>query len=227
MSDYNSGGDDATINGSVKWFSAEKGYGFVAPADGSPDVFLHISALKRANFDDAPKGSTIVCQVQQGQKGRQVSQVLELDVTTADPVAPRRADSFEDRPRGGGYGDRPQGGYGDRPQGGYGRPQGGYGDRPQGGGYADRTSQDRPGGGYGDRPRGGGGGYGDRPQGGYGGGDRGGYAGGGDRGGYAQPDRGGFGGDRGGDRGGSDNGFGERTDRRDFERRGSRRRYED
>lgn len=211
MSDYNSGGDGPTINGSVKWFSAEKGYGFVAPADGSPDVFLHISALKRANFEDAPKGSTIVCQVQQGQKGRQVSQVLELDLSTADPTAPRGGGGFEDRPRGG-FGDRPRNNFGDRPRGG-----------------------DRFGGG-GERFGGGGGGGGDR--GGYaGGGDRGGYAGGdrfgggggGDRGGFGGGDRFGGGGGGGGDRGGFNDrsGFGERTDRRDFERRGSRRRYED
>lgn len=150
MSDYNAGGDDATITGTVKWFNAEKGYGFVAPSDGSPDVFLHISALKRANLDDAPQGSTIICQVQQGQKGRQVSQVSKLDTSTADPTPPRRSSGFGDRPR-------PSGGYGDRYRGGYGEQPRNFGDR---GGYEDR---DR----FGDRDRG----YGDR--GGFG--DKGGF----------------------------------------------------
>ena len=204
MSDYNSGGGDATITGTVKWFNAEKGYGFVAPSDGSPDVFLHISALKRANLDDAPQGSTIVCQVQQGQKGRQVSQVSELDTSTAEPSAPRRSTNFGDRPRPpgdrGGFGDRDRGGYGEQPRpygGDRGNDRGGYGEQPRN---------------FGDR-----GGYGDRA----GPSDRGGF---GDRGAPADRDRSGF-----GDKGGfGDRGRGGFNDRdRGGKGRGSRSRYDD
>ncbi|HVM85694.1 MAG TPA: cold shock domain-containing protein, partial [Candidatus Binatia bacterium] len=49
------------LRGRIKWFNPEKGFGFVSPADGAPDVFLHISALKEAGLQDAPEGSTIHC----------------------------------------------------------------------------------------------------------------------------------------------------------------------
>lgn len=85
------GGDEAaTISGTVKWFNTEKGYGFVLPADGSSDIFLHISALKRANLQDAPEGSSITFEVVQAQKGRQVGRILDLDTSTAKPRGPRR-----------------------------------------------------------------------------------------------------------------------------------------
>jgi CspA family cold shock protein len=74
--------------GKVKWFNQEKGYGFVSPADGSPDVFLHISALKHAGLQDAPEGSTIHCEVGQGRKGVQVMRVLTLDDSSAAPRRP-------------------------------------------------------------------------------------------------------------------------------------------
>jgi len=49
MSDYQGvGGDAREVRGKIKWFRADKGYGFVTPEDGSSDVFLHISALKDA-----------------------------------------------------------------------------------------------------------------------------------------------------------------------------------
>jgi cold shock CspA family protein len=51
------------LKGRIKWFNPEKGFGFVSPADGAPDVFLHISALKEAGLQDAPEGSTIHCEV--------------------------------------------------------------------------------------------------------------------------------------------------------------------
>jgi cold shock CspA family protein len=90
MSDDNASGDDATINGTVKWFNTEKGYGFVLPSDGSSDVFLHISALKRANLQDAPEGSSITFEVVEAQKGRQVGRIVDLDTSTAKPKGPRR-----------------------------------------------------------------------------------------------------------------------------------------
>ena len=91
MSEHNTGGGQGSeIRGKVKWFNPEKGFGFVSPADGSPDVFLHVSALKQAGLQDAPEGSTIVCEVGPGRKGVQVLRVITLDTTTAVERAPRR-----------------------------------------------------------------------------------------------------------------------------------------
>jgi CspA family cold shock protein len=79
------GGAGTELRGTIKWFNPEKGYGFVSPADGSQDVFLHISALKQAGLQDAPEGSTIHCEVGQGRKGVQVLRVIQLDQSTATP----------------------------------------------------------------------------------------------------------------------------------------------
>jgi cold shock CspA family protein len=87
-------GDTSELHGKVKWFNPDKGFGFVSPADGSADVFLHISALKDAGLQDAPEGSSIHCEVGQGRKGLQVSRIIALDTSTATPREPR-----ESRPR--------------------------------------------------------------------------------------------------------------------------------
>jgi len=92
MEDRNMGGGAGSeLRGKVKWFNPEKGFGFVSPADGSPDVFLHVSALKQAGLQDAPEGSTIVCEVGPGRKGVQVLRVITLDTTTAVQRPPRRS----------------------------------------------------------------------------------------------------------------------------------------
>jgi cold shock protein len=98
------------LQGRIKWFNPEKGFGFVSPADGAPDVFLHISALKEAGLQDAPEGSTIHCEVGQGRKGIQVLRVITLDTSTATPRAPGSGGA------GGGGGRRPFGGGGGGPR---------------------------------------------------------------------------------------------------------------
>ncbi len=80
----------ANVTATVKWFNAAKGFGFVAPADGTPDAFLHISALERAGLTQVAEGTTLVCDLGQGQRGPQVVAVHEVDATTAAPKAPRR-----------------------------------------------------------------------------------------------------------------------------------------
>jgi CspA family cold shock protein len=45
--------------GTVKWFNAQKGFGFIQPDDGSKDVFVHISAVERAGMDDLKEGQKI------------------------------------------------------------------------------------------------------------------------------------------------------------------------
>jgi CspA family cold shock protein len=46
-------------HGTVKWFNATKGYGFIAPEDGGADVFVHITALKNAGIDDLKEGQRV------------------------------------------------------------------------------------------------------------------------------------------------------------------------
>jgi CspA family cold shock protein len=67
----------------VKWFNAEKGFGFVELGDGSGDAFLHIGVLQNAGHDVVAPETKLKVQVGQGQKGRQVTAVLEVDASSA------------------------------------------------------------------------------------------------------------------------------------------------
>lgn len=56
--------------GTVKWFNATKGYGFIEPDDGGKDVFLHISAIERAGLQAPPDGQKIQYELETGRDGR-------------------------------------------------------------------------------------------------------------------------------------------------------------
>ena len=89
------------VRGAVKWFNVVKGYGFVTPDDGSPDVFLHLSVLRQSGFDRLLPGATVLCQAVEGAKGLQAHKILDVDSSTAeaepeDDPAPRPA-SYEPR----------------------------------------------------------------------------------------------------------------------------------
>jgi cold shock protein len=56
--------------GTVKWFNAQKGYGFIQPSDGSKDVFVHISALERAGLSGLNEGQKVTFDLEQGQRGK-------------------------------------------------------------------------------------------------------------------------------------------------------------
>jgi len=56
--------------GTVKWFNGTKGYGFIAPDDGSKDVFVHISAVERAGMRSLNEGQRISFELERGQQGR-------------------------------------------------------------------------------------------------------------------------------------------------------------
>jgi CspA family cold shock protein len=56
--------------GTVKWFNAQKGYGFIQPEDGSKDVFVHISAVERAGLGSLHEGQRISFQLERGQQGK-------------------------------------------------------------------------------------------------------------------------------------------------------------
>ena len=76
------------IDGIVKWFNPEKGFGFVELAEGSGDVFLHIAVLERGGHDAVLPGTKLRVQVGQGQKGPQVTAILALDASTAAASRP-------------------------------------------------------------------------------------------------------------------------------------------
>lgn len=101
----------------VKWFKSDKGFGFVELSDGSGDAFLHIGALQSCGHEAVPPGTTLRVQVGQGQKGPQVTRVVEVDTSTATEEAPRSA------PRSGGFGGGERDRGGDR--GGFGNDRGG------------------------------------------------------------------------------------------------------
>jgi len=81
------------IDATVKWFSPEKGFGFVTLGDGSGDAFLHAGVVERSGRDAAvlQPGTRLQVRIEQGQKGSQVGEILEVDTSTVVPDAkPKR-----------------------------------------------------------------------------------------------------------------------------------------
>jgi CspA family cold shock protein len=112
--------ESVRISGRIKWFDPGKGYGFIVPDDpgqtGLKDVLLHITSLRQTGRETAPEGCVIVCDVICRPKGWQVSEIHDLDESSAVPPqsrargdgAPRRDRNDIERP----YRDRNDG---DRP----------------------------------------------------------------------------------------------------------------
>jgi cold shock protein len=67
----------ARIKGTVKWFSAEKGYGFITPEEG-PDVFVHYSSIQGSGYRGLDEGEQVEFEITEGRKGKQASDVIRL-----------------------------------------------------------------------------------------------------------------------------------------------------
>ena len=70
------------FDATAKWFNAEKGYGFVTRGEGTPDVFVHIKALRRVGIEELLPGQSLRVRVGQGPKGPQVAEI-EIDGAVA------------------------------------------------------------------------------------------------------------------------------------------------
>ncbi len=64
--------------GTVKWFNAAKGYGFIEPEDGSKDAFVHISAVERAGLSTLNEGQKVSFEIQIGQNGKSSAENLSI-----------------------------------------------------------------------------------------------------------------------------------------------------
>lgn len=71
------------VSGVIKWFDVAKGFGFVVPDNGMPDILLHVTCLRRDGFQTAYEGARIVCEVLDRPKGLQAFRVLSMDESTA------------------------------------------------------------------------------------------------------------------------------------------------
>ncbi len=86
-------GPGSQVRAAVKWFLPTKGYGFLEPEDGSPDLFCHVSAVEASGRDTLPHGAVVTCETVRGDRGPQVSRILAVE---APPAEHRPA--FRDRP---------------------------------------------------------------------------------------------------------------------------------
>src|SRR6478736_1358156 len=75
--------DVFVIAGHIKWFDVSKGFGFIVPDGGLPDVLIHVTVLRRDGYQTAYEGARIVCECVQRAKGYQAFRILSMDESTA------------------------------------------------------------------------------------------------------------------------------------------------
>src|SRR5882672_1646973 len=69
--------------GVIKWFDVSKGFGFIVPDNGMPDVLLHVTCLRRDGYQTAYEGARVVAEVLQRPKGLQAFRIITMDESTA------------------------------------------------------------------------------------------------------------------------------------------------
>ena len=75
--------DVVEASGRIKWFDVSKGFGFIVPDDGAPDILLHVTCLRRDGFQAASEGARIVVEAVERPRGWQAFRVLSLDQSAA------------------------------------------------------------------------------------------------------------------------------------------------
>ena len=88
-------GPECRIMALVKWFLPMKGYGFLEPEDGSPDVFCHLSAVEASGRDTLPQGGVVTCEIVPGDRGPQVSRILSVEPPPTGHCPADRGLSFD------------------------------------------------------------------------------------------------------------------------------------
>jgi CspA family cold shock protein len=71
------------LTGVIKWFDVAKGFGFIVPDNGMPDILLHVTCLRRDGYQAAYEGARVVVEVHQRQKGLQAFRIVSMDDSTA------------------------------------------------------------------------------------------------------------------------------------------------
>jgi CspA family cold shock protein len=80
------GDETLTVEGQVKWFDFAKGYGFIEPFDGSPDILLHQACVRQSGVRTIKEGATLVCEAFKGPRGLQASRLISIDNSTASAM---------------------------------------------------------------------------------------------------------------------------------------------
>lgn len=86
--DFSPSSEGEQVEAVVKWFNLSKGFGFVAPADNTPDAFMHVSVLTRAGLQQIAEGTKLLVQIGNGPKGRQILQIISVLGQGEIPAAP-------------------------------------------------------------------------------------------------------------------------------------------
>ncbi|MDG2242422.1 MAG: cold shock domain-containing protein [Rhodospirillaceae bacterium] len=90
------GSNERGVTAKVKWFNPAKGFGFVAPTDGTPDAFLHVSVVHKAGLRILRQGATIKCALTEGPKGPQVTVIEDVDNSTVVDDVPEGDEGVTD-----------------------------------------------------------------------------------------------------------------------------------